>query len=510
MLFFRCAVVLSIAAAAFSVPAIAAEPATSPLVIFADHAAAVGYSLSAGSAKAYIMTLKTTWTDRNGVHTQLTVAKRAGVYSYDASTSDGIGRSSGFDGHGFWRADADGNIAPEIGYRRPFAVTWSVIDSEAFDSTVSPEMRNPVGDSDVVRIHPPSGVPADVFFNRKTHLIDKVIVDPGRENSEETYSDYQRKAGIAVAMSRKSGDANTTVTKFQWDAPLRADEFNRPQQRNYATFPASGFTTLNFDPDKYSGVVVEATINGIKGRFLIDSGASNVVVNPGLARRAGLNTFGSLTVERVCNTESAKFARPDSFKIGDVELKNFTVLVPDKDLGSSNFDGLIGYSVLNQTVFSIDFDKKQITFSNPTNFQTPVSTGYLVIGMDGGTPQIQSTVNAKVPVFMDLDLGASGISLIFTQRFLDANPGILQGGFSYLRAAVGTLAQFDIGPFQFYGLSAGALICGGGFTQNKLLQGLVGYETLRRFNLTFDYRSNKMYMTLNNYGNETKFGGGRH
>ena len=99
----------------------------------------------------------------------------------------------------------------------------------------------------------------------------------------------------------------------------------------------------------------------------------------------------------------------------------------------------------------------------------------------------------------------TGISTIFTRSFLQSNPGIVQGDIRGNGAMIGTLAQVGLGPFQFFGLSAGVLTTDSGFGGEKVLQGLIGYETLRRFNLTFDYQSNKVYLALNKYGNDTTF-----
>jgi hypothetical protein len=498
---------LAFFALALTPPASPTRAADSPsaLDIFAKHAAAVGYSLSAGTEAPYVIARETKWTDKKGGHSYTSLEKRAGAYSNFAITRDGVSQTYGFDGHSFWNADESGNVTTEIGYARPFDVTGSVMESEAYDASLNPQLRPSVGDDYVVRINPPSGVPADVFFNQKTFTIDKTIIDPGRESIETTYSDFHQFGPALIAKVRKTGDATTTVTKFEWNAPLQTTDFLRPAQHNYATFPESGSASETFDTRRYPGIVINASINGVPGRFLLDTGSSALFVNPSFAKRADLTMYGQGSVETIEGYEGFKFARVPLLKIGQLELKGFAAIVPDRDFGSHEFDGLIGYSVLNQTVFSIDFDASTVTFSNPLTFTPPTTTGYIVIGLDGGTPQVRTTVNTTVPVFMDLDLGASGISLIFTKSFLQSNPGIVQGDMRGNGGMMGTLAQIDFGPFEFFGLSAGVLTTDAGFGGEKVLQGLIGYETLRRFNLTFDYQSNKLYFALNKYGKDTRF-----
>lgn len=475
-----------------------------PADVFAKHSAAVGYSLSAGTAAPYVLKSTTKWSDKHGDHSLTTIEKRGGAYAYFTETRDGITRRWGFDSGGFWVANENGNVTNVISYARQFDVTWSIIESEGFDATLNAETRTPTDTDYVIRIHPKSGVPADLYFNKSTSYIDKAVVDPGREDLTETYSDYRNYGQAVFAATWKDGDATTTVTDLQWNAPLLVDDFNRPQQRSYAVFPAGGSTTVSFDTNYYPGVVVKASINGTEGKFLLDTGSSDVLLNPSFARRAKISTHGHGAAEMVGGFSGLTFAQISSFKVGDADFRDFTAVIPDDDIGDSYFDGLLGYDILNQAIFAIDFDAKTLTFYNPASFKAPAA-GYFVIGLDEGTPQVQVTVNTKVPVYMDLDLGASGISTIFTKSFLQSNPGIVQGDMRGNGAMMGTLAQIGFGPFQFFGLSAGVLTTDRGFGGEKVLQGLIGYETLRRFNLTFDYQSNKLYLTMDKYGSETVF-----
>jgi len=487
--------------------------APSPLDIFAKHEAAIGYSLSDGNLKPYVLETQTTWRENGASRLTTTVGKHAGVYYFVTRTQSGVSRSFGFDGRGFWNANINGNVWTDIGYSRQFDVTWAVIEAEAFDSTLKPELEAPTATDDVVRIHPNSGVPADVFFNTQTYYIDKVIVDPGRENDELDYGAYERRGPVTVATSyrNRTGTAATTVTKFLWNAQLVDTDFHRPTQRNYTTFPKSGSTTLTFDTKAYPGIVIAGSVDGVPGKFLIDTGASGIFLSQSFAKKAGIQTFGSSSVEGVCGRSSQEYAHVQNMNFGGVSLDDITATVNGGEV-SSNFDGLVGFDLMNQVVFAIDFDKKAVTISNPETFTYAGPGGTMAFGLDGGIPQIQATVDQRLPVYMDLDLGDSS-SLTFTQTFLDANPGIIQGlavhynaGGKIGTAHIGNLPEIAFGPADFYGLFADALLCNTGMTQSKLMQGLIGFDTLRRFNLTFDYRSTRVYMNLNEYGNETKFG----
>jgi len=103
---------------------------------------AIGYSLGDGRMKPYIVEAKTTWTANGQERSLSQVRKQAGVYTYATDTNDAVASSFGFDGHGFWNADYNGDVWLDIGYNRPFDVTSSVIDAEAFDASLNPFAGN--------------------------------------------------------------------------------------------------------------------------------------------------------------------------------------------------------------------------------------------------------------------------------------------------------------------------------------------------------------------------------
>jgi hypothetical protein len=104
--------------------------------------------------------------------------------------------------------------------------------------------------------------------------------------------------------------------------------------------------------------------------------------------------------------------------------------------------------------------------------------------------------------------------MTLVRTFVDASPGIVARGaevrFSDAGGGtqsgyIGTLDEIDIGPYKFFGLEADVLGGFKGLASERTMQGLIGYQMLRRFNLTFDYRDNKVYLDLSKYGSETKF-----
>ncbi|HVA36018.1 MAG TPA: hypothetical protein VNJ51_00235 [Candidatus Dormibacteraeota bacterium] len=226
-----------------TVSAAAPAPAAAvpdPLQIFARHEAAVGYSLSDGKAKPFVERFTESWTGGHGAKRTATgVVDVAGAYYRLAVTQHGSRYEKGFDG-GFWRTLGNGNVVDILGFDRPFQVTEGVIRAEAYGPALRPRLVKTTATEDVVRIHPPSGSPADIFFNAKTALIDETVIEPGGDDDVTTYAGYRRIDGVMVPTTETEGTVTTTVTSFAWNAPLTDADLRRPSQPGSSTrIPAS-------------------------------------------------------------------------------------------------------------------------------------------------------------------------------------------------------------------------------------------------------------------------------
>ena len=477
-----------------------------PLAIFAKHTAAVGYSLSDGRAKPYM--LESASIDRDTGKTNVNHHEQAGAYFRNTYTRNGRSSGWGFDGHGFWIQNRNGNVLYELGLGLQYDIAWAVIGAESFGPELSPEMMSATANDYVVRIHPASAMPADVYFNKSTYLIDRAVVNPAGVPETVDYGDYRRNGPVMVAMTVTSGETVSKVTKFEWDAPLPAADFDVPARRSYASFPPTGSSAVPFD-DKRDSIAFDATVNGVKGHFVLDTGADGVYLTPAFAAKAHLTPLDTTSGISVGGQFGLAATRIGHFKIGDVDLSDFYAWIGSK----GDVDGYVGYDVLAQVVCDVDFDKKQLTLTNPAVYAGDPKRGALVVALDNFTPEIQALVNTKRQVFMTLDTG-DGSSMTFFRTFVDQNPGIVARGAEarFVGAGgetqsgyIGTLDEIDIGPYKFFGLEADVLGGFSGLATSRLRQGLIGYQMLRRFDLTFDYAENKVYLGLSKYGNETKF-----
>ncbi len=111
-------------------------------------------------------------------------------------------------------------------------------------------------------------------------------------------------------------------------------------------------TVVKFVPGRT--IPVTAKINGHKGRFLVDTGASLVSVTPGFAAQAGLSTDGGrrILLKTANGVTSGQTTHADEIQLVGAKAARVEVVVV-KNLDDS-IDGLLGLSFLSRFKMELD------------------------------------------------------------------------------------------------------------------------------------------------------------
>ncbi|MCP8937160.1 aspartyl protease family protein [Alsobacter sp. SYSU M60028] len=108
-------------------------------------------------------------------------------------------------------------------------------------------------------------------------------------------------------------------------------------------------------------VTIPVTVNGAKGLFILDTGATFVSLTRDFAARAGIQTDGASLVQiRTANgVASARTGKAQTVQFRSIKAEGVAVVVQETAVGFGNkVDGLLGMSFLSR--FDLQIDNKNI------------------------------------------------------------------------------------------------------------------------------------------------------
>jgi aspartyl protease family protein len=168
---------------------------------------------------------------------------------------------------------------------------------------------------------------------------------------------FLRMAGVYAALKRFC-EATTPIN--MWVSLDPAGRDNSRTQKIISDYEAQGncVSSKEFQKESYplrgqkNVVTVKAEINGVRGLFVLDTGASYVSVKSAFADRAKIPQTGTgeITLMTANGTAKAKLSKADKVQLGNLEATNVPIVVQNLDEKSYGVgvDGLLGMSFLSR------------------------------------------------------------------------------------------------------------------------------------------------------------------
>ena len=376
----------------------------------------------------------------------------------------------------------------------------------------------------VVEINPSSGRHEFLFIDASTYLLDRQesIYTTGRQVA--TYSDYHRLDGFMEAWHRHYSDGHP---QNEADYVTTADDVNVPVSasdvemagiaRELLEYPA-GATTIKVPVRIVDGaVIVRVMINGRGLDFMLDSGASEIVIDHEVSKALGLHTFGKSVATVAGPFEQSKAVIPD-LAIGPLHMRNIVVsslpFTQDVEQGTKVV-GLLGFDFISDNVVKVDYDHQVIELTPGDAFVAPPDASYVDANLDAGVPMVPASVNGALGSHFVIDTGATGGMVIFSgfaaahpTQVTDMGEGKIINRYLYGITASGVggqipmsaiqIKEFEFGPVHFEGF-LGMLTRAKSTFELEDTDGLIGYDILRSFDIYFDYLHSRVYLAPNDF-----------
>jgi Aspartyl protease/PDZ domain len=260
-------------------------------------------------------------------------------------------------------------------------------------------------------------------------------------------------------------------------------------------------------------IVIDVKLDG-KGpfRFIFDSGAVSVI-SMELARATGLKVegltgggtgVGESTVERgqtkISDTEVASIHLKD---------EDFGVLSFSDNkyvFGANRIDGIIGYPLFKRFVVRIDYEKRLLTFTEPSQFAYKGRGVAVPIDFDYHLPLVKGELDGVPGIFV-IDTGARSALLLYgpfveqnrlREKYKASIEGVTGWGIGGpVRSQIARVSTLKLGTVEVKNLVARLSLQRSGALTSTDRAALVGPDVLRQFTTIFDYSRHQIIFEKN-------------
>lgn len=271
-------------------------------------------------------------------------------------------------------------------------------------------------------------------------------------------------------------------------------------------------------------IIIPLTING-KGpyNFILDTGVGPLIITePTMVDTLGLKVLRNTKIYGLGKGEEVEafLSGEINVNIKDAGIKHIPTAILKRDIFNlSNYlgvkiHGIIGYYFFNSFVVKVNYSTKRLIFSDASKKISKRGTKF-PIELISNRPYINANLttetNQKLNVKLLVDCGASHaismqalneIAFPLPSKNIVANLGIGLNGL--VDGHVGRIPLFQLGKYTFKNILSGfpAFESVAAKTGYKNADGNLGADFLRRFDITYDYQQDNIYLKPNKYYRE--------
>lgn len=352
------------------------------------------------------------------------------------------------------------------------------------------------------------------FADPQTHLIVRAEYQGTDQelglNSLQSieYDDYRPVAGTVepfkVIHSIGNRKKTETLTKS-------IDTNQAINDQTFAMPPESEVARLKDGPQvvpfEYSGneIIVTARLNGKDCKFIVDTGASQSVLDNAAAANLGSRPLSTFSITAGSQAVPLSYTTVPSLTIGDITFDNIPMLVTDLSHLGEKPSGLIGANILRRFLVTINYDDKTLTLADPRTAR--VTDSALTVPTKpvfGGTALIvEGRFDDKASINFLVDTGASFNNLpLSLAKLLHNGPVMPVGvisGIDGKRMSIGSLkvktlrlANVKVSSPVFTVAPDRNPAHNGLFTSSAM--GILGNPIWSQFKTTIDYRNEQLIL----------------
>jgi predicted aspartyl protease len=254
-------------------------------------------------------------------------------------------------------------------------------------------------------------------------------------------------------------------------------------------------------------ILVPAVVNGVGPLpFILDTGAGPCLLAPALARRAGIEITGREEAAGAGGPMAIELGTAGTVTLASQEVSNVPVAVTDElaRIGQAigvAVEGGLGFGFLRHFRLTIDYGRRRLSLERPGEGAGPLRAGEVVFRLAADEkPLVLVPVRmaGEGPFSFAVDTGASTTvvspELARQLGIRGARVAKVTGGGGRLSGLSGRTGPVGVGSAEVEEMDVvvGPFLTPLSEVVGTKLDGILGYNFLRRFRVTLDYPSARL------------------
>lgn len=290
-------------------------------------------------------------------------------------------------------------------------------------------------------------------------------------------------------------------------------------QEQFVEPPARQLTSFKFRQLSGGVIIFKALFANYKDslNFILDTGSGGISLDSSTVSMFGITpTPSEMTILGIGGIRKVSFVYNQKLRLPGLTVDSLNFHINNYEILSAVYgekiDGIIGYSVLNRYIFHINYDSLRISIFSNGRLKYPRG-GWLYEPIIRTLPIQTARIKDAIEVnsrFL-FDIGA-GLCLMLNKEFVEDSSFLDKKRILYAKEAEGVGGKVDmyltvikearIGPFKFRSVPVFIFDDKYNITSYPYLNGLIGNDLLRRFNVFLNYPKREFYLTPNSHYND--------
>ncbi|HTW85230.1 MAG TPA: aspartyl protease family protein [Candidatus Sulfotelmatobacter sp.] len=409
--------------------------------------------------------------------------------------------------HGIhWQQDRNGITFVDAGlHDQRLAASERAFRDPGDDRDVRLVGESPATGAYVVEVDPPAGIHEWLFIDKRTGLLTRSEAVERHARITTTYDDYRLFDGVwdpsrIFTTDTLGNEREQLLVNRGLDTTPDPRDVEMPPSRRVVEFTGKPGGTVRLPVRFVDGLPVIRVIVGRSAYdFLLDSGAAGIFIDPTVADQQKLERFGTHIGSTMGAFQESMTVIP-LLTVGDLRMRNLAarvVAIPFQPDSHTRIVGLLGFDFFADVVVHLDLEHNLAEAIAPERFHPPSDAASATLSLDDRTPAIHISAGSALGRVV-LDTGAN--QTVFENGFAD------RGEFAPDRFS-GTTRVRGIGgsafavPTRLPGLEIAGLwlrdvtadVSNADLGSDEV-DGTLGTDLLRSYELWFDYRANAVYL----------------